>query len=67
MNRNKLKIAVAEAERFIKRAKALPKPTGREYRPGFYMDDQHPIENGAIKRASMDLTRALADLRRPEQ
>jgi hypothetical protein len=68
MNRDKLAIAVAEAERFIKRAKALPKPEkidSPHSRAGFYMSDNFPKEQGAIRRASMDLTRALADLRRP--
>ena len=65
MNREKLKIAISEAERFIKRAKALPKP--EPYTSGGYtlMNNNFPKEQGAIMRASMDLTRALADLRRP--
>lgn len=65
MNRDKLKIAVAEAERFIKRAKALPK--AYPYSSGSYnfMHDNFPKEQGAIRRASMDLTRALAELRKP--
>lgn len=64
MNRDKLKAAVAEAERFIKRAKALPK--GEPYKIGddVFTQDYFPKEQGAIKRASMDLTRALADLRK---
>lgn len=68
MNREKLKIAIAEAERFIRRAKALPKPTtytvpGSAYNP--FTNDNFPKESGAIRRASMDLTRALAELRKP--
>ena len=68
MNREKLKVAIAEAERFIKRAKALPEPTqyevpGSTYNP--FTNDNFPKESGAIRRASMDMTRALADLRRP--
>ena len=68
MNRDKLAAAVAEAERFIRRAKALPKPTkyeipGSQHNP--FWNDYFPKEQGAIRRASMDLTRALADLRRP--
>ena len=64
MNRKKLTTAVAEAERFIARAKALPKPI--PYRSGNndLLHDNFPREQGAIMRASMDLTRALADLRR---
>lgn len=60
MNRDKLKTAIAEAERFLKRAKALPKKVPN----GSYCENHHPKESGAIRRASMDLTRALADLRR---
>lgn len=65
MDREKLKIAVAEAKRFLARAGDLPKP--EPYERGGYklMNDNFPRESGAIRRASMDLTRALADLRRP--
>ncbi len=65
MNRDKLDAAVAEAKRFIERAKALPKP--HPYKSGEHtlMHDNFPREQGAIRRASMDLTRALADLRKP--
>lgn len=65
MNRDKLATAVAEADRFIKRAKALPKPEPYECHGRTLMNDNFPREQGAIRRASMDLTRALADLRRP--
>lgn len=58
MNRKTLTQAVAEAQRFIERAEALPDDVA-DY--GWQM----PRERGAIKRASMDLTRALAVLRRP--
>lgn len=68
MDRAKLAAAVAEAERFVARAKALPEATtyeiaGSKFNP--FTNDNFPREQGAIKRASMDLTRALADLRRP--
>lgn len=65
MNRKKLAAAVAEAERFIARAKALPKPSKYEVCGHDLLHDNFPREQGAIRRASMDLTRALADLRRP--
>lgn len=65
MNREKLKIAIAEAERFLARAKSLPDPVERNYmKGGTYLDDNFPVQQGAIRRSSMDLTRALADLRR---
>lgn len=64
MNIQTLDAAMAEARRFIERGEALVKATvpaksinGFDYLP--------PKECGAVKRASMDLTRALADLRRP--
>jgi hypothetical protein len=65
MDRAKLKIAVAEAERFIERAKALPPEQPYDRHGMTLVHDYFPREQGAIKRASMDLTRALADLRRP--
>lgn len=49
--------AEAEAKRFLSRIAALRVAINRE--PGVY-----PKERGAMKRASLDLTRALADLRR---
>lgn len=68
MNRKKIAVAVAEAKRFIERAEALPEPKTYEvpnspYNP--FTNDNFPREQGAIRRASMDLTRALADLRKP--
>ncbi|EGL63619.1 hypothetical protein AGRO_3688 [Agrobacterium sp. ATCC 31749] len=67
MNRQKLQIAVLEARRFIARAEALPTPEPYDCGYSTLMRDNFPREQGAIKRASMDLTRALADLRRPER
>ena len=61
MNNEKLNNAIAEAERFIKKAQAaqlslfdnkLAYITGTKY-------------TAAAKRASMDLTRSLAELRKP--
>lgn len=68
MDRKKLATAVAEAERFLERVKSLPKPEkyevpGSKYNP--FTRDNYPKQQGAIRRASMDLTRALAELRRP--
>lgn len=65
MDRNKLNTAVKEALRFIERAKALPKPEPYEHHGHNLTHDNFPKEQGAIKRASMDLTRALAELRKP--
>lgn len=58
MNTKTICTAIAEAKRFLSRAKAaLENYEGSEY--------HESKVNGAVKRASMDLTRALADLRRP--
>lgn len=58
MNQEKLRTAIAEAERFLERATQL-EPLGDAY----YWEQ--PVLRGSVLRASMDLTRALADLRRP--
>lgn len=59
MNRTTLDAAIAEAKRFLARTEHLRHVmgTGSVY--------HYPKESGAVRRASMDLTRALADLRRP--
>ena len=61
MNAKTVKAAIAEAHRFLEAAKAWEKRLGNgemtEYEPS--------RESGAVKRASMDLTRALADMRKP--
>jgi hypothetical protein len=59
--------AIEEAERFLARAKAAKQAHAN------YSDEpdaelgawltHNPRENGAVRRASMDLTRALAQLR----
>jgi hypothetical protein len=53
----RLKTAEEEAKRFLQRIKEL-----RDIEKKW--DGFHPRQMGAVKRASMDLTRALADLRR---
>lgn len=70
MNRDTLKVAIAEAERFLARAKAIPEPVERvkswDASGDTFLDDSiEPKDSGAVRRSSMDLTRALADLRRP--
>lgn len=55
----KLKEAVAEARRFIRKAEELAAAQAME--PTYAT----PKESGACRRASLDLTRALADFRRP--
>lgn len=55
--------AIAEAERFLKKAKAARKQA-QEEKPGFYANTATGPVASATKRASMDLTRALVPLRR---
>ena len=62
--REKLAFAVAEAKRFIERAEKLPNAEPYEMHGDTFVHDNFPREQGAIRRASMDLTRALADFRR---
>lgn len=61
MDAAKLIVAEAEAKRFLDRCEAYREAAGN--RIGY---SDHPRESGAVKRASMDLTRALADLRKPQ-
>lgn len=59
MNQTKLKQAIKEAKRFLKRAKVLRKAVkGSTY--------CQVKEQSAVRRSSMDLTRSLAELRAPE-
>ncbi len=59
MNEKTLATAIAEAKRFLKAANAAQDGIKSVYA---WVGTK---ESGACKRASMDLTRALADLRRP--
>jgi len=61
-----IKKAVAEARRFLSAVDALDKAA-----PERFAKDRHhipldglPKESGAVRRASMDLTRALAEMRK---
>ena len=64
MTRPTLNAAIVEAERFLRRAKSLVGVANLhpvQAKSHDFLD--HPKEQGAVKRASMDLTRILADLR----
>ena len=72
MNRAKTKATVAAARRFIAAAETLLalkvdtyQPETHDYRKEPWEAHGAPIQQGAARRASMDLTRALADLRKP--
>lgn len=60
MNLDKLNVAVAEAERFI----IIAKRAQKRLREDHYAPISGSKETGAARRASMDLTRALAELRK---
>lgn len=65
MNRETLTAAIADAERFVKLAKACR--ANAEVHKAICGRDWlsfQPKDSGATKRASMDLTRSLANLRR---
>lgn len=61
MNTDNLKVAIREAERFLAAANRLREKEGS--RSGQFIWGS--LESGACRRASMDLTRALANLRKP--
>ena len=62
MDREKVKKAIWEATRFINKATELLQEA--EYTQTKYGSGNCPRESGATRRASMDLTRSLADMRR---
>jgi hypothetical protein len=63
-----LQVAISEAERFLKKANELMVNENKlreQAVVGPYVIDGYSKETAAAKRASMDLTRALAELRKP--
>ena len=62
MRAENIEAAVAEAKRFIARAEALK---ARRKKDEWLHDFQGCKESGAVRRASLDLTAALADMRKP--
>lgn len=61
MKLNNLDAAIAEAERFLERAKPLQDAShNQKHRPKNLTDY---TQTAAVRRSSMDLTRALATLR----
>ena len=61
MEANNLKEAIEEAKRFIERTEQL-QLAARLNENSTYIGG-YPTEQGAVKRASMDLTRSLSKLR----
>ena len=60
MNIKEIKTAVAMAERFIARSKEIKTTKSGEFE---WIDAGK--ESGALRRASLDLTRQLAQMRKP--
>ena len=63
MNIASLNAAIDEAERFLERARHLIQL--QEQSPAYGLS-AHRAASGAVRRASMELTRALTELRRPD-
>ena len=63
MNRQKIEKAKEKAEQLIAAVDALFKRSEGE--PGWYLVHGSK-ESGALRRASLDLTRALAEMRKPD-
>jgi hypothetical protein len=61
MNSDKLNEACCEAQRFLRRVAELIEAEGE--RSNYHYSC--PKQSGAARRASLDLTRALAELRKP--
>ena len=61
MNKETLNTAGIEAQRFLRAVNAL-KAAQSSNRESYF---SNPKESGAVRRASMDLTRALADMMKP--
>lgn len=65
MSEDRIKIAEAEAKRFLSRVTAWRKVQRTETYPLGTYTPATPRESGALRRASLDLTRALAAMRKP--
>ena len=61
MKIEQINIAEKEAKRFLERVRAV-KQEYSEYKDSMLCGSKH---TGALRRASMDLTRALSEMRKP--
>lgn len=62
MTQAQIKIAVNEAARFMDRAKVVLERIAIDPDAAYWVPSKH---TAALRRASLDLTRALAQMRRP--
>ena len=66
MKLEEIKKTIAEAKRFIKAAQLCVDARTKTYNCGEYVFHYSaPKESGALRRASLDLTRQLAVMRKP--
>jgi len=66
MDKERIKAAEDEAKRFLSRVTAWRKAQGTyEGHGGHRFSLDTPKQGGALRRASLDLTRALAEMRKP--
>lgn len=63
----RIQVAEAEARRFLDRCEKWQKSQGVEKTAYGTFKKNTFKENGALKRSSMDLTRALAEIRKPQE
>lgn len=66
MRVDNIRAAAAEARRFLQKVDAFEMQVSAHLRSGSKHYFSAPKEAGALRRASMDLTRALAAMRKPE-
>lgn len=73
MKSDRIDDAIKEARRFIERATLLRSLETKEAKakaahkgPDRYWSSSFPVQSGAVRRASLDLTRSLAAMRRVE-
>lgn len=66
MNNDSIKNAIKEAEAFISKANKHIEETSKTYTHGDYtFNVSSPKTGGSLRRQSMELTRALAEMRKP--
>lgn len=65
MSPENIRRAEEEAERFLAAVRNWRAAVTIEARHGYELASNAPRESGAMRRASMDLTRALAVMRKP--
>jgi len=65
MRKENITSAKAEAKRFLARVSEWENAQGTYEAHGHTFDNHTPKQCGSLRRASMDLTRALAEMRKP--